>query len=113
MISEYRRRVPDLADWMEETIREPLDVFRLPQKHRKRMRTTNGLERYHEEVKRRTRVVRIFPNRASCLRLVSAFAMEQSEGWITGRCYFQMEKLDKEPIPVEKFEPTFLEVIPA
>jgi len=97
MISEYRNRVPDLADWMEETIPEPLAVFRLPQKHRKRMWTTNGLERYHEEVKRRTRVVRIFPNRASCLRLVSALAMEQSEEWITGRRYLQMETLKKIP----------------
>ena len=113
MISEYRSRVPDLADWMEKTIREPLAVFRLPQKHRKRMRTTNGLERYHEEVKRRTRVVRIFPNRASCLRLVSALAMEQSEEWITGHRYLRMETLEEDSIPVEKFEPTFPEVIPA
>jgi transposase-like protein len=59
------------------------------------MWNTNGLERYHEEVKRRTRVVRIFPNRASCPRLVSALAMEQSEEWITARRCLQMKILEK------------------
>jgi hypothetical protein len=66
--------------------------------HRKRLRTTNGLERYKQEVRRRTRVVRIFPNRASCLWLTSALAMKQSEDWLTGHRYLNMHLLEDEPI---------------
>lgn len=73
-------------------------MSRLPKGHRLRLRTTNGLEKFHQEVKRRTRVVRIFPNRASCLRLVSALAMEQSEEWLTGHRYLTM----LESAPVEE-----------
>lgn len=74
----WRVRFPDLVAWMEETIEEPLGVFVLPPEYRKRMRTTNGLERFHEELRSRSRVVRIFPNRASCFRLSTGLAMEQS-----------------------------------
>lgn len=59
------------------------------------MRTTNGLERFNQELKRRTRVVRIFPNRAALLRLVTALAMEQSEEWVSGRRYLDMEPLEE------------------
>lgn len=113
MIAEYEGQLPKLASWMEETIQEPLAVFMIPEKHRKRLRTTNSLERYHREVKRRTNVVSIFPNRASCLRLISALAMEQSEEWLTGRRYLKMDPLEKTPIPVEEFEPILPQVIPA
>lgn len=91
MVSTYRDRFPELANWLEETIEEPLNVFSLPAEHRKRLRTTNGLERYQQEVRRRTRVVRIFPNRASCLRLTTALAMEQSEDWLTNHRYLDMQ----------------------
>jgi putative transposase len=64
-----------------------------PESHRRRIRTTNGPERLNQEIKRRTRVVRIFPNRESCLRLVSALAVEQSAEWVTGRRYLNMEEL--------------------
>ena len=64
-----------------------------PEAHRRRIRTTNGLERFNQELKRRTRVVRIFPNREACLRLVSALAVEVSEEWLTGRRYLDMEEL--------------------
>lgn len=80
------------------SIKEPLNVFSLPVEHHKRLRTTNGLERYQQEVLRRTRVVRIFPNRASCLRLTSALAMEQSEDWLTGHRYLNMHLLEDEPM---------------
>jgi len=55
------------------------------------MRTTNPLERLHEELKRRTRVARLFPNEASLLRLVSAIEMEISEDWIAGKRYLNMK----------------------
>ena len=64
-----------------------------PEGHRRRIRTTNGLERLNQEIKRRTRVVRIFPNREACLRLVTALAVEQSEEWVTGRRYLDMGEL--------------------
>ena len=94
MIKQWSSRVPAFAEWLEETIEQPLTVFQLPKGHRVRLRTTNNLEKYHQEVKRRTRVVRIFPNRRSCLRLVSALAMEQSEEWLTGPRYLTMAQTE-------------------
>jgi putative transposase len=97
---EWQDRFPALVEWLEETIEEPLAVFELPEAHRKRLRTTNGLERYHQEDRRRSRVIRIFPNPASCLRLASAMAMEQSEEWLTGHRYLDMEVLEEEAVDV-------------
>ncbi|MDT8381155.1 MAG: transposase, partial [Brevefilum sp.] len=65
--------------------------FEFPQEHWRRIRTSNCLERVSEEDKRRTRVVRVFPNEASCLRLVSAILMEIGEDWEFGRVYLQLE----------------------
>ncbi|MFQ5814625.1 MAG: IS256 family transposase [Anaerolineae bacterium] len=105
LVEHYKRRFMELTDWLEETLEETLTVFALPKAHRRRMRSTNGLERIHQELKRRTRVVRIFPNRASCLRLVSALAMEQSEEWLTGHRYLDMSLLED----ARKEEPRSLE----
>ena len=82
-----------VAEHIEEHIEECLTCLSFPESHRRRIRTTNGLERLNQEIKRRTRVVRIFPNRGACLRLVSALAVEQSEEWVTGRRYLDMEEL--------------------
>jgi putative transposase len=82
-----------VAEHVEEHIEECLACLSFPESHRRRIRTTNGLERFNQELKRRTRVVRIFPNRHSCLRLVTALAVEQSEEWLTGRRYLDMEEL--------------------
>ncbi len=89
-VEKNSKSAPRLAEWIEENIPEGLAVFALPGKHRRRMRTTNMLERLHEEIKRRTRVARLFPNEASLLRLVSAIEMELSEDWIAGKRYFDM-----------------------
>ena len=62
-------------------------MYRLPREHRLRMKSTNMLERYNEELRRRTRVVRIFPNAESCLRLILALAAETHERWLTGQRY--------------------------
>ena len=67
-----------------------LGVYALPEGHRKRMRTTNMLERQNQELKRRTRVVRVFPHEQSCLRLASALLMETNQEWM-GRIYLRME----------------------
>ena len=76
---------------MEANIPEGLAVFALPLAHRRRMRTTNLLERLSRELKRRTRVVTIFPNEASLLRLTTALLAEVSEEWETGRIYIRMD----------------------
>jgi transposase-like protein len=107
MIEQWSRRVPPFAEWLEETIEQPLTVFQLPKGHRVRLRTTNNLEKYHQEIKRRTRVVRIFPNRRSCLRLVSALAMEQSEEWLTGSRYLTIAQSEtvEEPLKEDVLQP--------
>lgn len=94
---------PKVADHLEEHVEECLCCLTFPESHRRRIRTTNGLERLNQEIKRRTRVVRIFPNRASCLRLVTALAIEQSEEWITGRRYLDMGEFEGH-CPEEKRE---------
>jgi putative transposase len=85
--------IEKVACHLEEHIEECLTCLAFPESHRRRIRTTNGLERLNQEIKRRTRVVRIFPNRQSCLRLVTALAVEVSEEWVTGRRYLDMEEL--------------------
>ena len=84
-----------VAEHLEEHLEECLSCLAFPESHRRRIRTTNGLERLNQEIKRRTRVVRIFPNRESCLRLVTAVVVEQSEEWITGRRYMDMGDLEE------------------
>ena len=81
---------PRVAGHLDMYGEEILAVYTLPEHHRKRMRTTNMLERFNEEIKRRTQVVRIFPNEQSCIRLVSALAMEENENWME-RKYLNME----------------------
>jgi transposase-like protein len=84
-VQRYRAVAPKLATWMEENLPEGFIVFAFPEAHRRLIRTTNGLERLNQEIRRRTRVARLFPNEASCLRLVTAVVMEISEEWETGK----------------------------
>ena len=90
-VAKYAQDAPRLATWMEENLPEGLTVFAFPQKHRRLIRTTNGLERLNREIRRRTRVASLFPNEASCLRLVTAVLMEISEDWQTGKRYIKWE----------------------
>ena len=90
-VNKYALIAPKLADWMEINIPEGFTVFSFPRDHQKRLRTSNYLERMNQEIKRRTRVVRVFPNEQSCLRLISAILMEVSEEWEYGRLYLRME----------------------
>ena len=93
LAARWRGSHPGVAEHLEEHIEECLTCLAFPESHRRRIRTTNGLERLNQEIKRRTRVVRIFPNREACLRLVAALAVERSEEWVTGRRYLDMEEL--------------------
>ena len=81
----WTKEAPKLALWAEENLPMGFAVFDFPEGHRTRLRTTNGLERINRELKRRTRVASIFPNTASCLRLVSALLAECDEEWMSGK----------------------------
>jgi transposase-like protein len=80
---------PKVAAMLDMHGEEMLAVYALPEQHRKRMRTTNMVERLNEEIRRRTRVIRIFPNEAACVRIVSALAIEINDEWME-RKYLDM-----------------------
>lgn len=92
-ITKWESRYAKLVAWVEENIEETLTFYRLPPQHHKHLKSTNMLERLNEELKRRTHVVRIFPNAASCLRLVRALAVETHENWIEATRYLNMDLL--------------------
>ncbi len=90
-VEKYEVLTPKLADWMEINIPDGFTIFAFPREHQRKLRTSNYLERLSQEIKRRTRVVRVFPNEQSCLRLISAILMETNEEWEYGRLYLRME----------------------
>ena len=92
-LGKWESRYPKLCNWVEANIEETLTFYRLPQQHHKHLKSTNMLERINEELKRRTLVVRIFPNAASCLRLIRALAVEIHEDWNEATRYLDMEVL--------------------
>ncbi|MCP4049090.1 MAG: IS256 family transposase, partial [bacterium] len=92
-IETWQKTEPKLVEWAELNIPEGFNVFNLPKAIQKRLRTTNLIERMNQELKRRSRVVRIFPNEASCLRLLSAVALEIHEDWLTERRCFSDDYL--------------------
>lgn len=92
-----------LVTWVEDNIEETFSVYRLPRTHRPRMKSTNMLERYNEEIRRRTRVIRIFPNETSCLRLIRALAVETHDQWVSGKRYLTGSiGLEKETMKLKK-----------
>jgi transposase-like protein len=92
-LAKWQGKYAKLCAWVEDNIEETLTYFRLPLAHHKHMKSTNMLERLNQEIKRRTHVVRIFPNAESCLRLVRALAVETHENWLEGTRYLNMEHL--------------------
>ena len=92
-IGKWQGKYPKLVDWAENNIGETLTFYRLPRAHHKHMKSTNMLERLNEEIKRRTRVVRIFPNVPSCLRLIRALCVETHETWLEDNRYLNMTLL--------------------
>jgi transposase-like protein len=89
-VNKYEETSPRLSRWMEENINQWLTIFNFPVEHQKRLRTTNLCERVNGEIKRRTRVVSVFPNARSLERLVTAVLMEMSEDWQSGARYLTM-----------------------
>jgi transposase-like protein len=89
----WQEKYPKLCAWVEENIEETLTFYRLPREHHKHLKSTNMLERLNQEIKRRTHVIRIFPNEESALRLIRALAVEIHEDWIEAHRYLNMETL--------------------
>ena len=92
-VDKYAQRALKLSAWLEANVADSLTVFTFPPTHRRRLRTSNLMERVSKELKRRTRVATLFPNEASLLRLVSAVLMEISEEWETEKTYLGMSNL--------------------
>ena len=92
-LAKWGSKYTKLVDWVEENIAETLTFYRLPRQHHKHVKSTNMLERLNEEIRRRTRIVRIFPNSASCLRLVRALCAETHETWLEDSRYLNMDLL--------------------
>jgi putative transposase len=90
-VDKYREKAPKLAAWMDVNLPHGLTVFQFPASHRRRLRTTNVVERLNRELDRRTSVATLFPNEASLLRLITAVTVEIDEEWQTGRTYLSME----------------------
>ena len=94
VVRRYEKKAPEFAKWIEENIDDGLTVYNFPKEHRKKIRTSNGIERVNREIKRRTRVAVLFPNKESALRLASGILIEIHEEWITGRQYLDMSCLE-------------------
>ena len=92
-LGRWQEKYPRLCAWVEESIEETFSFYRFPLGHHKHVKSTNMLERLNEEIRRRTRVVRIFPNEESCLRLIRALAVETHENWIEAHRYLDMKLL--------------------
>ena len=92
-LQKWQQKYPRLCDWVDENIQETLSFYKLPLPHHKHLKSTNMLERLNEEIKRRTLVVRIFPDTNSCLRLIRALAVETHENWIEATRYLNMDFL--------------------
>ncbi|HEX8034420.1 MAG TPA: transposase [Ktedonobacterales bacterium] len=90
LLETYTNKSPKVMTNLEAGFDDASAVLALPEPYRRRLRTSNSIERLNEEVRRRKRVIRIFPNRESAARLLLALLMEQDEQWSTGKRYFDM-----------------------
>jgi transposase-like protein len=92
-LNKWQGKYRKLCEWVENNIEETFAFYRLPQQHHKHLKSTNVLERLNQELKRRTQVIRIFPNEASAVRLLRALAAETHEDWLESPRYLNMEAL--------------------
>jgi len=89
--SNYQDTAPEFAAWLEENAPEAFTYFAFPKTHWRKIRTNNAMERLNREIRRRTKVVAIFPNQEACLRLITAFLQEVNDEWLTGKTFLTME----------------------
>ena len=95
-VRKYESKESKVSAWMEENIPQSFSVFKRPKEHQKKVRTSNMAERTNKEIRRRTRVVGIFPNDASCLRLISSILVETHDDWLQGNLYLKKEEFSSE-----------------
>ena len=95
-VRKYESKESKVSAWMEENIPQSFPVFKRPKEHQKKVRTSNMAERTNKEIRRRTRVVGIFPNDASCLRLISSILVETHDDWLQGNLYLKKEEFSSE-----------------
>jgi len=95
ILKDYEEKAPKAMKTLEEGFEDAIAVLALPGKYRRRLRTTNSPERLNEEIRRREKVLRIFPNEESAHRLVGALLVEQHEEWVSGRRYFDMTEYNE------------------
>ena len=93
-VETYQDKIPKAMETLENGFDDATAVLMLPEKYRKRLRTTNAMERLNQEIRRRERVIRIFPNRESLVRLIGALLIEFDEKWASGRRYLDMAEFE-------------------
>jgi len=96
LLDWMREQAPKAAAILDEGFDDVTGVFGLPAEYRRRLRTSNSIERMNEELRRRERVIRIFPNEESLIRLMGSVLMDIHEKWTTGKKYFTMDKYYEE-----------------
>jgi putative transposase len=92
-LGRWQPKYPKLCEWVENNIEETWTFYRLPHEHHRHLKSNIIPDRINQELKRRTHVIRIFPNEAGCLRLIRALAVEIHERWIESPRYLNMEAL--------------------
>jgi len=105
LMEKYESVYPKFVQKLEEGLEDALACFSFPAAHRKKIRTTNNLERFNEEIRRRTRVIRIFPDEKAFFLLIFALCIEQNEEWQDGRRYKRCEPLYEGENEILKVEP--------
>jgi transposase-like protein len=93
-VKAFESSAPRAMECLENGFEDVVAVLCLPERYRKRLRSTNSVERLNEEIRRRERVIRIFPNRRSAERLMGALLMEFDEAWTTGKIYLDMSEFN-------------------
>lgn len=102
LIDEYQGRFPEAIKTLIEGLDDSLQFYHFPKFDKRKISTTNTIERLNKEIRRRTKVVGVFPSRDSYIRLVTTYILEYTEDWITGRAYFSPES-------IQEMEPVFKE----
>lgn len=87
IVQKWEKMAPRFCSWLEENFSQGLTFLQFPKDHWRKIRTVNVVERLNQEVKRRTRVARLFPNEGACERLVTAIAKDIHEDWMSGKRY--------------------------
>ena len=102
ILLRFQQEAPKAAALLEESFEDVMAVLSLPYAMRRRLRTTNGIERLNEEIRRRERVIRIFPNEESLSRLIGALLMEINDGWQSGKVYLDLTAYLTQQLQVDK-----------